>query len=78
MEDSEWQDERRSLALPGELPHAVGPLPFLIPFGWDVNLGIGCEILHVAILCTLSLCGSPASRSRGPCVAQPLRGARVR
>jgi hypothetical protein len=45
MEDSEWQDERRSLALPGEHPHAVGPLPFLIPFGWGVNLGIGCEIL---------------------------------
>jgi hypothetical protein len=50
MEDSEWQDERRSLALPGEHPHAVGPLLFLIPFGWGVNLGIGCEILHVAIL----------------------------
>ena len=50
MEDSEWQDERRSLAFPGEHPHAVGPLPFSIPFGWGVNLGIGCEILHVAIL----------------------------
>jgi hypothetical protein len=44
--DSEWQDGRRSLTLPGEHPHAVGPLHFLIPFGWGVDLGIGCEILH--------------------------------
>jgi len=50
MEDSEWQDESRSLTLPREHPHAAGPLHFLIPFGWGVDLGIGCEILHFAIL----------------------------